>query len=34
MPIDRREFLKLGGLTLAGAVPGLLQAGDVPAGQI
>lgn len=31
MPIDRREFLKLGGLTLAGTVPGLLQAGGAPA---
>ena len=31
MPIDRRELLKLSGLaTLGGAVPGLLQAGDVP----
>jgi FtsP/CotA-like multicopper oxidase with cupredoxin domain len=30
MPIDRREFLKLGGLaTLGGAMPGLLQADDV-----
>ena len=28
MPIDRREFLKLGSLALAGAMPGLLQAGD------
>jgi FtsP/CotA-like multicopper oxidase with cupredoxin domain len=33
MPIDRREFLKLGGLTLVGAVPGLLQAGDALAMQ-
>src|SRR6185312_6651317 len=29
MPIDRRAFLKLGGLTLAGAAPGLLHAGNV-----
>ena len=28
MPIGRREFLKLGGLTLAGAMPGLLHTGD------